>query len=170
MWNNEWKKGVDYPNWGDTEVYKKTIAGGYLLQGETPRDAYMRVCNAVARRLYKPEMAEMELDVFSDLIWEGVLNNASYLENISAMQLFLFKVEAAHMKLIVVKTTNENIDFRTHEGFKWLQKNFAFEEVEFFTANKDFTTDKKGDIFSLIEQGAIITKGDLFMFFDKMVN
>jgi len=24
MWNNEWKKGVDYPEWGDTEVYKKT--------------------------------------------------------------------------------------------------------------------------------------------------
>ena len=118
----------------------------------------------------KPELAEMELDVFSDLIWEGVLNNASYLENISAMQLFLFKVEAAHMKLIVVKTTNEDIDFRTPEGFKWLQKNFAFEEVEFFTANKDFTADKKEDIFSLIEQGAIITKGDLFMFFDKMVN
>ena len=26
MWNNEWKKGKDYPEWGDTEVYKKTIA------------------------------------------------------------------------------------------------------------------------------------------------
>jgi hypothetical protein len=118
----------------------------------------------------KPEVAEEELDVFSDLIWEGVLNNASYLENISAMQLFLFKVEVAHMKLIVVKTTNEKIDFRTPEGFKWLQKNFAYDEVEFFTANKDFTEDKKGDIFSLIEQGAIITKGDLFVFFDKIVN
>ena len=57
MWNNEWKKGVDYPAWGDTEVYKKAIAGGYLLQGETPRDAYWRVCNAVSRRLYKPELA-----------------------------------------------------------------------------------------------------------------
>ncbi len=33
-WNNEWKKGIDYPSWGDTEVYKKTIAGGYLLPGE----------------------------------------------------------------------------------------------------------------------------------------
>ena len=118
----------------------------------------------------KPEVAEEELDVFSDLIWEGVLNNASYLENISAMQLFLFKVEVAHMKLIVVKTTNEKIDFRTPEGFKWLQKNFAYDEVEFFTANKDFTEDKKGDIFSLIEQGAIITKGDLFVFFNKIVN
>ena len=27
MWNNEWKKGVDYPEWGDTDVYKKTISG-----------------------------------------------------------------------------------------------------------------------------------------------
>ena len=73
MWNNEWKKGVDYPSWGDTEVYKKTIAGGYLLQGETPRDAYMRVCNAVARRLYKPEMAEK----FFEYIWQGWLCLAS---------------------------------------------------------------------------------------------
>ena len=48
----------------------------------------------------KPEVAEEELDVFSDLIWEGVLNNASYLENISAHQLFLFKVEESFMKLI----------------------------------------------------------------------
>ena len=51
MWNNEWKKGVDYPSWGDTDVYKKTIGGGYLLKGETPKDAYHRVCNTVARRL-----------------------------------------------------------------------------------------------------------------------
>ena len=31
MWNKEWKKGIDYPAWGDTDVYKKTIAGGYLF-------------------------------------------------------------------------------------------------------------------------------------------
>ena len=40
MWNNEWIKGQDYPEWGETEVYKKTISGGYLLNGETPRDGY----------------------------------------------------------------------------------------------------------------------------------
>jgi len=73
MWNNEWKKGVDYPAWGDTEVYKKTIAGGYLLQGESPRDAYMRVSKTVARRLYKPELAEK----FFEYIWQGWLCLAS---------------------------------------------------------------------------------------------
>jgi len=72
-WNNEWKKGVDYPAWGDTEVYKKTIAGGYLLPGETPKEAYQRVCKAVARRLYKPELNER----FFDYIWKGWLCLAS---------------------------------------------------------------------------------------------
>tara|TARA_R100001480_G_scaffold149306_4_gene149171 strand:+ start:3234 stop:4976 length:1743 start_codon:yes stop_codon:yes gene_type:complete len=73
MWNNNWKKGVDYPSWGDTDVYKKTIIGGYLLMGESPREAYMRVSNAVARRLYKPELAEQ----FFDYIWKGWLCLAS---------------------------------------------------------------------------------------------
>ena len=26
MWNNDWKKGEDYPSWGDNDVYKKTIS------------------------------------------------------------------------------------------------------------------------------------------------
>jgi len=73
MWNNEWKKGIDYPTWGDTDVYKKTISGGYLLQGESPRDAYKRVATTVAKRLYKPEMSE----TFFNYIWKGWLNLAS---------------------------------------------------------------------------------------------
>jgi len=73
MWNNEWKKGEDYPNWGDTEVYKKTISGGYLVNGESPKEAYWRVSKTVAKRLYKPELAEK----FFEYIWQGWLCLAS---------------------------------------------------------------------------------------------
>jgi ribonucleoside-diphosphate reductase alpha chain len=73
MWNNEWIKEKDYPAWGDTEVYKKTIGGGYLLAGESPYDAYKRVANTVARRLSRPELAE----TFFDYIWKGWLCLAS---------------------------------------------------------------------------------------------
>ena len=73
MWNNEWKKGEDYPSWGDTEVYKKTISGGYLVNGESPKDAYWRVSKTVAKRLYKPELAEK----FFEYIWQGWLCLAS---------------------------------------------------------------------------------------------
>lgn len=72
-WNNDWVKGQDYPKWGDTDVYKKTIIGGYLLADETPREAYYRVAKTVARRLHKPELTEK----FFDYIWNGWLNLAS---------------------------------------------------------------------------------------------
>jgi ribonucleoside-diphosphate reductase alpha chain len=73
MWNNNWKKGEDYPAWGETDVYKKTITGGYLINGESPKDAYWRVSKTIAKRLYKPEMAEK----FFDYIWKGWLCLAS---------------------------------------------------------------------------------------------
>lgn len=73
MWNKNWKKGIDYPNWGDTDVYKKTIGGGYLYNGETPKEAYERVCYHVARRLERPELAK----TFFEYIWKGWLCLAS---------------------------------------------------------------------------------------------
>ena len=63
-WNKEWKKGVDYPSWGDTEVYKKTIIGGYLLLGESPRDAYQRVANSVARRYISQNWLKSFLSIY----------------------------------------------------------------------------------------------------------
>jgi ribonucleoside-diphosphate reductase alpha chain len=68
-----WEIGVDFPIWGNTEVYVKTISKGYLLPGETPKDAYWRVSTAVARRLQMPHLASK----FFDYIWRGWLNLAT---------------------------------------------------------------------------------------------
>jgi ribonucleoside-diphosphate reductase alpha chain len=64
-----WELGVDFPEWGNTEVYVKTISKGYLLPGETPKDAYWRVSTKVAQRLNKPQLASK----FFDYIWRGWL-------------------------------------------------------------------------------------------------
>ena len=68
-----WERGIDYPEWGHTDVYLNTISRGYCLPGETPKDAYWRVSTTVANRLKKPEMA----DKFMKYIWNGWLNLAS---------------------------------------------------------------------------------------------
>ena len=73
MWNNDWVKGEDYPSWGNNDIYKQTITGGYLFNGESPRKAYMRVAKTVAKRLYKPELTER----FFEYIWNGWLCLAS---------------------------------------------------------------------------------------------
>ena len=117
----------------------------------------------------KPEVAEQELDVFSDLVWEGVLIQAKYLEHISPKHMHLFSLKESNMHVIAITLKNE-IDLTTSEGFSWLRENLMDENVEFLQANKDYSEDKNSDKFKLIQQGANITKGDLYAFFNKLIN
>lgn len=117
----------------------------------------------------KPEVAEEEVDIFSDLIWEGVLTKVSYLENVSAKQMHLFHCAEKEMKLISVKVMNPDIDLTTSIGFNWFKKNWQSDFVEYLTAAKAYTEDKSVDKFNLIKQGASITKGDLYKWFESMI-
>ncbi len=117
----------------------------------------------------KPEVAEDEIDIFSDLIWEGVLNKVQYLENISAQYMHLFHCAEKEMKLFSVKVMNPDIDLTTAIGFNWFKKNWQSDFVEYLTASKAYTGDKNLDIFKLIQQGSVITKGDLYRWFESMM-
>ena len=117
----------------------------------------------------KPRVAEEELDVFSDLVWEGVLTKVEYLENISAGQMHLFHLAEKEMKLISVKVMNPGADLTTPEGFAWFRKNWQSDFVEYLVASKAYTEDKNLDKFRLIEQGAVITRGELYRWFDELI-
>lgn len=117
----------------------------------------------------KPHLAEQELDIFSDLIWEGVLQRAEYLQNISQRQLFLFHLGATEMQLIMVKATDTSVDLTTKKGFAWLQQHLKGDRVELYTASKAYSEEKNKDIFELITQGAEITDGTLYNAFKELI-
>ncbi|WP_194850413.1 DUF6495 family protein [Nonlabens antarcticus] len=117
----------------------------------------------------KPEVAEEEIDVFSDLVWEGVLSKAGFLEHISTNTMNLFELREKDMGLISIIVGDDKIDITTATGYKWLQNNLLDEEVKIFTAAKAYGEDKNLDKFKLIESGAVITKGDLFRYFDDLL-
>lgn len=118
----------------------------------------------------KPEVAEEEMDVFSDLIWEGVLDKVNYLEHFSPQQMFLFHITQVEINLIGIKVENEAIDITSRPGYQWLQKNLMDDSVNLYTSSKVLSEDRNKDIFALIQQGSVITKGELFSYFDKVVN
>src|SRR5690606_41930883 len=60
-----------------------------------------------------PAVAEEEIDIFSDLIWEGVLSKIAYLENIFDTGMHLFHLTEKEMKLIAVRVSQPGIDLRT---------------------------------------------------------
>ena len=123
----------------------------------------------VSIKANKPEVAEQELDVFSDLVWEGVLTKAKYLENISPQHMYLFYLGETQIELIGLKLKNESIDLTTREGFSWLRENLLDDDVELFNSSKVYDDDEQLNKFELIQQGAVITKGELFKYFYKLI-
>lgn len=118
----------------------------------------------------KPEVAEEELDVFSDLVWEGVLDKVEYLEHFSPQQMYLFHITDDEIRLVAVKVENQEVDITTPQGYQWLQQNLMDDSVNLYTSAKPISEDRNKDIFALIQQGAVITKGKLFGYFDGIMN
>ncbi len=117
----------------------------------------------------KPQVAEEEIDVFSDLVWEKVLTNALYLEHFSKDQIHLFELQDDSMNLIAIKINDTSVDVTTQEGYAWLKDNLLNDDVVFYNASKAYSDDKNLDKFKLIQQGANITQGDLFRYFDNII-
>lgn len=110
----------------------------------------------------KPEVAEQELDVFSDLIWEGVLTKATYLEFFSKNHVFLFQCFDTYIKSIVLKSLDPEVDFLSKEGLHWLSDNMFTDLLEMKVGRKEFTDERNVSIFQLIQQGSFLSDGQLY--------
>jgi len=113
-------------------------------------------------KLNKPEVAEEELNVFSDLVWEGVLTKVDYLEHISNQHINLFKCNSKEIIRIYIKLNDKNKSFLNAEDFNWFQKNPLNDSLEYFKAAKKYSIERNVEIFDLIEKGSEISKGELF--------
>ncbi len=113
-------------------------------------------------KVEQPEIAEQELDVFSDLVWEGVLTKTDYLEHFSKNHIFLFQCFDTYVKSIVLKSLVLETNFLTKEGLQWLSDNLFTETIEMKIGKKEFTEDRNQSLFGLIQQGAFLSDGQLF--------
>lgn len=117
----------------------------------------------------QPHVVEQELDVFSDLIWEGVLTRAQYLEHFSKNYIFLFECNAAYMHSIVLKSLYPETDFLTKPGLQWLSDNMFTDNVEMKIGKKPFVEGRNESLFNLIKQGAFFSDGQLYKQIDTIV-
>ncbi len=117
----------------------------------------------------QPEVAEQELDVFSDLIWEGVLTKAEYLEHFSKNHIFLFQCFDTYVNSIVLKSLVPDVNFLTKEGLQWLSDNMFTETIEMKIGKKVFTEERNASIFGLIQQGAFLSDGQLYQQINSII-
>ncbi|MFC2128149.1 DUF6495 family protein, partial [Bacteroidota bacterium] len=110
----------------------------------------------------KPNVAEEEMNVFSDVVWDEVLNKAEFIEHFSKSSINLFKTQQTLIERILIRTSNPEINFQSEEGVLWLTKNAGDTSLEYFYAHKDYSKERNVEIFDLIEKGGVITKGGLY--------
>ena len=118
----------------------------------------------------QPEIAEQEIDVFSDMIWDRAISNVNYIDHFSKNYIFLFKCVENIVYSYVINSHIEKVDFLTAEGINWLSENIFSDDIEIKQGKKDISDDRNGALFSIIKQGGIISKGELFTKLDHLLN
>ena len=70
----------------------------------------------------KPNVAEEEMNVFSDVVWDDVLTKTTYLEHFSKQTVNLFKCYEEEMNRIVIQVRKE-VNLLEKSDYEWLLKN-----------------------------------------------
>jgi len=102
------------------------------------------------------------LDLFSDLIWEGVLNGAEYLEHYSEKHVFLFHLGQARIESVVIKVLDDGVNLLDANGMTFLREQLFSDLTEIRRGSKPYASDRNADIFSLIQQGAVLSDGNFY--------
>lgn len=118
----------------------------------------------------KPEIAMQEIDVFSDLIWDKAITNVRFIDHFSKNHIFLFKCHDKLLESLIVQTSNEKIDFFSTEGLEWLGNNLFTADVSIQTGKKEVTENRNEEVFKIIQNGGIISKGELYLKLTALIN
>jgi len=118
----------------------------------------------------KVEVAEEEMNVFSDVVWDKVLQKANYLEHFSENSINLFRCDAEEIHRIVVKISKEGINLLISDDYNWFVDNSQDESIEYFKGQKPYVKERNLEIFDLIEKGSVVSDGKLYEAVFKLIS
>lgn len=116
------------------------------------------------------EIVSQEIDIFSDMIWDRAVSNVNFIDHFSKNYIFLFKCVENIVYSYVINTKEESVDFLSTDGINWLSENIFSDAIEIQKGRKDISDDRNGALFSIIKQGGIISKGELFTKLEHLLN
>lgn len=117
----------------------------------------------------KPNVAEEELNLFSELVWENVLNKINYLEHFSKQNINLFKCEDKEILRVVVQVQKPEFDFFNEKDYKWFIDNTNDDSIQFFKGSKAYSNERNLELFDLIQKGSVISDGILYENIYKLI-
>ena len=118
----------------------------------------------------KPKVAEEEMNLFSDVVWDKVMQKANYLEHFSENSINLFRCDAEQIHRVVVKVNKKGINLLNTDDYDWFIDNSQDESIEYFKGQKPYTKERNLEVFDLIEKGSVVSDGKLYEAVFKLIS
>ena len=116
------------------------------------------------------EKANVLVDLFSDQVLEKVYSKMNFLEIRSPKTYSIFSFNEQTINSLIIQSKDESVLLSTEQEIEnALNTNLL--KLEVFKASKPLTKAKSEEVFELINQGAIISKSEVWhafsLFFDQ---
>ena len=114
-------------------------------------------------------MAEEELNIFSDIVWENTLTKIEYLDHISDRYINLFNCNSQEILRICVSLSDKNKSFLNDSDYQWFLKNPLNDQISYSKGVKKYKKDRNKELFEMIEMGSEISEGALFQQINQLI-
>lgn len=109
----------------------------------------------------QPENAERIVELFSDVVMEGVLRKITYLEYRSAKHLFTYQCLEDRLVLMAMECEEEGADL-TDSGYIEAAMKNPPASLRIFTSEKTYSENREEELFTMLNKGHLVSDGTLF--------
>lgn len=112
-----------------------------------------------------PERAEGLIALFSDIVFDKTLDNIKHLEHRTATELRCFECQEEKIVMFgMVVSGTKTFSFKEEMPAEEMIKRVKAEggKIQVFTAEKKYKPERKAELFRMMENGCLISKGHLF--------
>lgn len=105
--------------------------------------------------------AERLVDLFSDVVFEGIFRKTRYLDFFSKNEILSFQCLDERIVLVGIECKNPDIDL-TEKGTITSFAAGLPENIKIFQTNKPYAKKREVEMFEMTQKGASISNGELF--------
>ncbi len=112
-----------------------------------------------------PEKAEGLIEIFSDLVFDDTLEKVEYLQHRTATELRCFHCQSdliIMMGMIAKDTIGFDFRHNNNPNDMMAAVKSSGGTIQFFSAEKKYKGDRKQELFRMMENGCLISKGEIF--------
>ena len=132
----------------------------YLVANGIPADEWEKI------KEKDPDAADRIVDLFSDVIMEGVLRKTSYVEHYSKNRVITFYFQEQEVTMIAMSCDNLDTDFTDPNYIAFAASNPP-ENLKISRQTKTYQKERSEEIWDLIQQGCTVSDGKLYRALDS---